>query len=156
MFCCRAVLLLGLLGSAVWAAAAQQANPKAGGPKAPKANPETPPIQVVVQFSVSELDPKDPKDSYLECLVRNRGKVAVRVPTVYNAGFDRDMILKGDAAEKERWGLWLVSWHPKPPKQQLAALEPGKELSVFKAALKDILLLDPKAKKPEHRWEWEA
>lgn len=150
MFNFRASLLIaGLVGLVAPAGAFQQVNPKAGKPKLP--------IKVVVRFSVQEVNPQDPKDSYLECLVSNEGKVAVQLPTLYENGFDRDMILKGDPVEKERWGLWLVSkGAEKKSKQKLEALEPGKERNIFKATLQDILLLDPDPKNRKLRWDWEA
>jgi hypothetical protein len=127
-----AVLALSLAGSSAQAAAADKPKPE---------------IQVTLRFSVTELDPTEPKDSYVECVVRNDSARSVRVPTVYNAGFDRDIILRGGA-------VWLVYWG-KAKKQEYATLEPGKEMSIFKAPLK-ALLLDPIHQPGNGRWTWEA
>ncbi len=145
----RVLFLTVLLGFGSWCWG--QEYPSAKGAK------ETPAlkVKVVVRFSVTELDPQAPGDSFVECTVRNDSAKAVRVPTVYNAGFDRDMILKGDGVKSRGWGLWLVYWNEKMPKQRLEQVEPGKELTVFKAPLASVLLLQADAKNPA-TWTWEA
>src|SRR5262249_60502104 len=70
---------------------------------------------------------------FVECVVRNNTGRPVKVPAAYVAGFDRELILKGDAPGFG-WGLWLVRWRADTkPRHEL--LEPGKELCVFKAGL---------------------
>ncbi len=111
-----------------------------------------PPVTVTLHLSVKELDPKAPGDASLKIVVRNTGKAAVKVPTVYTSGFDREIILKGGG---HPWGLWLVYWTVKKP-QRLVSLAPGKEITVFEAPLKEVLLdpIDRKARKAT--WAWEA
>ena len=111
-----------------------------------------PAIQVTLRFAVAELDPRDPKDSFVECVVRNDSGKPVRVPAAYVSGFDREMVLKGDAPGFG-WGLWLVRWGGETkPRHEL--LESGKELCVFKAPLKELLLAERGPSKAA--WTWEA
>lgn len=124
-------------------------SPSGAAQKAERTKPE---IEVTVRFSVTELDPQDPKDSYVECVVRNNSGKPVRVPAAYVSGFDRDLILKGDALGFG-WGLWLVHWGGET-KTRHELLEPGKELRVFKAPLKELLLSE--RGKSKAAWTWEA
>jgi hypothetical protein len=114
------------------------------------------PVTVVLHLSVKELDPKAPGKASVKVIVRNNGKVAVKVPTVYTAGFDREVILKGGSQYS---GMWLVYWQDDRPKQRYTSLAPGKEMLLFEAPLKD-LLLDPIKQKAgktgKARWTWEA
>jgi hypothetical protein len=115
-------------------------------------------IKVTLRFSVAELDPENPGDSYVECIVHNRTQRQVAVPANYVGGHeDRQMILEA----KSRWPLTLVYWAGE--KQARAVrLEPGKEATVFKAPLKELLLLGIDKLKPpnpsERRvyWSWSA
>ncbi len=108
-------------------------------------------IQVVVRFSVQELDPENPGNSFVECIVRSNSSRAVSVPTVYTDRPNRGIILKGGT---NRWGLWLYRWDG-AKEQILVALPPNQECTVFKAPLKEILFLDPTQKK-QVGWTWEA
>ena len=135
--------LLGLTLFVSWEPAATIAQP------AKKAD-----VKVILRFSVAELDPKDPGDSHVKCIVRNEGKEAIRVPINYVGGFENRVMVM----EAER--LDLVVWAGEK-KAKFARLEPGKELVVFKANLKE-LLLDPamaKPLEPEERryyWSWQG
>jgi hypothetical protein len=105
-----------------------------------------PPVRVTLRFSVEELDPKDPKDSLIECIVRNESKEAIKVPTTYKHGYDdRSIILNGGQ-------LYLVSKN-RDAKQMLVNVEPGKELTVFKAPLRELLLT---ANGKDYYWTWDA
>jgi hypothetical protein len=118
-----------------------------------KEPPKKTDVKVTLKFSVAELDPKEPGDSYVECVVRNDRKEAIRVPINYVGGFE-DQVMAMHAE-----GLRLVVWAGEK-QAKFARLEPGKELTVFKASLKE-LLLDPamaKALKPQERryyWSWD-
>src|SRR5262249_55799560 len=64
-------------------------------------------LKVTLRFSVAELDPTNPGDSYVECIVRNNTEGAVDVPTNYTGGYqERVMILEA----KSRWPLHLIQW----------------------------------------------
>jgi hypothetical protein len=108
-------------------------------------------IRVTLRFSVEEFDPKDPKDSFVECVVRNQSAAAVKVPTVYTygAGYEQEMILKGK--HQRGWDLSLINWD-KEAKPVHALLEPGKELAIFKGSLRKLLL--PEGNR--HIWNWVA
>jgi hypothetical protein len=112
-----------------------------------------PPVTVALRLSVKELDPRAPGDASLKVVVRNHGRAAVKVPTVYTAGFDRAIILKGGSGP---WGLWLVSWGEPGQTQRYKSLAPGKEVVVFEAPLKEILLDPIKRKTAKAAWTWEA
>jgi hypothetical protein len=114
-------------------------------------NDSKPAVHIDLKFSVPELDPNDPKDSFIACVIRNNSDKAIKVPAGYVPGYDRDMILKADAPNFG-WGLWLVRWRgdAKPPH---VLLEPGQQLSVFKASLKELLFPE---KSKQVRWTWEA
>jgi hypothetical protein len=117
----------------------------------PPAKPDSnAPIKVIVRFSVEVLDPKDPKDSFIEVRLKNDGKEKARVPTLYTSGFDRDIILKGGG---HSWGLWLTGWGPEK-KHTMVDLQPGKEVVIFKLPLGELLL--PSTTTKSGRWTWEA
>jgi len=108
-------------------------------------------IKIVLRFSVDELDPKNPGDAFVECVVRNQTEQAVRVPVTYTGGYENQvMTLYGGP-------LTLVMWAG-DKKAMFDALAPGKERSVFKAPLKELLLLDLAMNKPlkpaEKRYYW--
>jgi hypothetical protein len=136
------------------------------GVKEPKQTPKLPPekepktipgIEVKLRFSVAELDPLKPGDSFVECTVRNQSAKAVQVPTVYTGSWEKsDMTLTGGGGG---WwnGLRLVRWAG-TKKQETKLLERDREMIVYKASLREILLLDmdkAAALKPkEERWYW--
>jgi hypothetical protein len=112
-----------------------------------------PGVEVTLRFSVSELDPLKPADSFVECIVRNKSDKAIQVPTVYTGGHEGDMSL----VARHYWQLALVAWAG--PKEQVATLlKPATEMTIFKKELKDIFLLDMTRQKPlmpaERRWYW--
>jgi hypothetical protein len=106
---------------------------------------------------VEVLDPLNPGDAFVECIVRNKSTKAVNVPTAYSGGYRSDLVLYASG----RHDLSLIWWagSQKPEKKALAG---GAEMTVFKAALKDVLLLDtvkPKALIPKEErfyWSWSA
>jgi hypothetical protein len=111
-------------------------------------------IKVILRFSEDELDPLKPGDSFLECRIHNGADQPIRVPTVYIGGYrDADMKLIGGSVH-------LVHWAGKK-EQKFAELPPGQELTVFKAALRKLLLLDKKDHKrlmpgePRYYWSWD-
>jgi hypothetical protein len=111
-----------------------------------------PGIEVVLTFSIKDLDPKKPGDSFVECVVKNGSGKTIQVPAIYTGGWDQDMCLEAN-------DLRLVHWAA-DKKQTNVALEPGKGMVVFKAALIDVLLLGPDGGKkpvptePRFYWSW--
>src|SRR5262245_19024247 len=115
-------------------------------------------LKVTLRFSVTELDPENPGDSYVECIVHNHTQHQVRVPANYVGGYqDRHMVLQA----KHRWPLTLVYWAGEKQARSVR-LDPGKDATVFKAPLKELLLLGIDKVKPlqpsERRvyWSWSA
>jgi hypothetical protein len=138
-----AVLCLGLLASPGIAQSAKDAKPK-----------PDPRIKVTLRFSVDELDPLKPGDSFIECRVHNGSDKPIQVPTVYIGGYtDRDMRLGGGRVE-------LIYWAGGKERQKFVELDPGKDIVVFKERLGILLLLDPKEIKPlkpaepRYYWSW--
>ena len=120
-----------------------------------KVNPDGD-VEIVLRYSVEVLDPLNPKHSYLECIVRNKSKQTIQVPTSYGGGFNASMSLQST----ERWILRLIRWGAAKPgkKEDLKPLAPGKEMTVFKNYLNDLFLLNMERDKPlkpnERRWYW--
>jgi hypothetical protein len=110
-------------------------------------------IEVKLHFSVDELDPSKPGESYLECKSFNGTDKAVHVPTVYAGGFEGDMSLKTIG----RYDFHLVVWAGKA-KQETKLLKPGEQIIVFKDSLASVLLLsmdkDTPLKPNQERYYW--
>src|SRR5205807_1340548 len=54
----------------------------------PPRKPDPERIEVRLRFSVEVLDPLNPGEAFVECIVRNKSAKAVDVPTVYTGGHD--------------------------------------------------------------------
>lgn len=124
----------------------------------PQADSEPKSAQVILWISTKQIDPFAPGDHHLKCTVRNTSDRNIRVPTIYTAGFDADMSLTAS----ERHPLNLVFWGG-PKKQEMKALEPGRERLIFQDTLQAVLLLDfkrvPQSLKPgeaRYYWNWRA
>lgn len=117
-------------------------------------------IELILNFSVKELDPKKPGESFVECVIRNKSKKPVKVPSNYAGGHRTDLTLHGSTYGGFR-EVWLVKW-ASDRKQETTVLRPGNEMVVFKDLLKDVLVLDsfdPKPLKPKearYYWGWDA
>jgi hypothetical protein len=116
-------------------------------------------VEVVLRLSVKELDPLKPGDSFLECLARNRSDRELVVPVELAGGFNREVIL---AVGGRFHRLTLVYWGG-PKEQKTTRLPAGKDVVVFKASLKDILLLGSDAaakplmpREKRYYWGWNA
>src|SRR4051794_12906853 len=72
----------------------------------PPAVKPKPGIDVLLRVSVDVLDPLNPGESFVECVVRNKSAKAVEVPTVYVAGHAGEMALWA----VHRWDLHLIAW----------------------------------------------
>jgi hypothetical protein len=123
-------------------------------------------IDVRLRFSVEEIDPLKPGDSFVECIVRNGSDMAVAVPVTYSGGWSSDLLLHGTPVfGKEVFGLHhemkLVYWAGEL-KKETKLLKPGEELTVFKDTLNAVLVLDRtkdkplKPKEPRYYWSWMA
>jgi hypothetical protein len=132
----------------------------AGDKAAGKPKPD-PNVDVQLRLSVATLDPLKTEQAFIECIVRNKSDKAVAVPTLYAGGYDADLVVWADGEGPGlRHELRLVFWAG--PKQQHRSLKPGDEATVFKALLKDVLLLEVEKDKPlmpkegRYYWSWSA
>jgi hypothetical protein len=116
-----------------------------------------PGIEVKLHFSVEELDPLKPGDSYIECIVRNQSEKAVQAPLGYSSGFSQPTALYAE----ERHQLRMVLWGDKK-QAEMKLLKVGEELVVFKESLKEVFLLEMRKEKPllpkerRYYWTWQA
>ncbi len=123
-------------------------------------------IEVMLRFSVDELDPLKPEQNHVECIVRNGTDKAIEVPANYAGGWNSDLVLRaGMIYEPGTFGFYhgliLVYWAAEK-KKETKLLNPGAETTVFKDELKAVLLLDgfeekrlvPKEKR--YYWDWQA
>ena len=131
----------------------------AGGKKSADEPRPIPGVEVILRASVKELDPLRPGDSFLECVVRNQADRELVVPVGLAGGFTRDVLLTSGRAFNP---LTLVYWGG-PKEQETTRLAAGKEVTVFKASLKDILLVGPDAaakplmpREKRYYWSWSA
>jgi hypothetical protein len=116
-----------------------------------------PGIEVRLRFSVETLDPLKPEQAFVECTVRNQSSKAVEVPTRYTGGHDSTLVLWATDQHDLRLVWWAGS-----KEQVTKSLAAGTEMTVFKALLKDVLLLDVDTPKPlmpkeeRYYWSWSA
>jgi hypothetical protein len=128
------------------------------GKKPPPEPKSLPGVEVVLRFSVEELDPLKPDKSFVECIVHNQSPKAIQVPSGLAGGFDTDMTLtSGDRS----FGLRLVMWAGDKNKET-KLLKPGAAMTIFKDSLRNVLLLDEEKVKPltpkeeRYYWTWNA
>jgi hypothetical protein len=145
---CILAMLLSLLGG----------DARPGDKAASKSdNKAVPGIEVLLRFSVEQLDPLKPENSHVECMVRNDSPMPIQVLTILTNSFDCDLSLRA----KGRHELHLVAWAG-PRKQEFKTLDAGKEMTVLKALLKDVLLLEMTKDTPlmpgekRYYWAWRA
>src|SRR5262249_35304704 len=118
-------------------------------------------VDVLLRFSVETLDPLKPDKSFVECVVRNKSKQAVRVPR-YSGGWGTDMMLRVVGPGGWRFhDLHLVIWAG-DTKKGTVLVNAGEEAMVFKDDLNAVLRLDLnkgkplKPKEPHYYWSWSA
>jgi hypothetical protein len=156
-------LVVGLILSAM--AGLVLAGPiKAGaGKKKPDEPKRIAGIDVLLRIAVEELDPHNPGDSFMECVVRNKSDQEITVPTklVGGHGPSLDLVATGKLMVYYR-GMHLVRWGGSK-KEETAKVKPGGDIVAFKDSLKNVLLLDfEEAKKPKaggedrYTWTWQA
>src|SRR5438874_20674 len=87
-------------------------------------------VEVVLRISVEELDPFNPGDSFIECVVRNKSDQEITAPTKLVGGHGPSLDLWAEGSLIRFGGLHLVYWAG-PKKEETAKVKPGAEVVAF-------------------------